>query len=57
MKIKKEDRSKIPPKRDIILEAVRVKIHNLPSLKAALGFNINYRALNDYCKKSCNYQP
>jgi len=49
-KIRKEDshRGKIPP--DIILEAVRVKIHNL-SIRQ--GFNMKYyRALSDYCKKS-----
>jgi len=40
------------------LEVVRsVKIHNLPIRHAALEFNMNYRALRDYCKKSwtCNY--
>jgi len=40
---------KIPP--HIIVEAVRaVKIHNLSIRQAA--FNMNYRALSDYCKKS-----
>jgi len=42
-------RGKILP--DITLEAVRiVKIHNL-SIRQALEFNINYHALNGYCKK------
>jgi len=37
---------------DIILEAVKaVKIHNLYIRQTALGFNMNYRALSDYCKK------
>jgi len=42
------------------LETIRaVKIHNLSIRQAELGFNMNYRALSDYCKKSwiCNYQP
>jgi len=34
-----------------------VKIHNLSIRQAALGFNMNYRALSGYCKKFwiCNY--
>jgi len=43
MKIRKEDRGKIPP--DIILKAGRaVKIRNL-FIRVALRFNMNYRAL------------
>jgi len=34
-----------------------MKIHNLSIQQVALGFNINYRALSDCCKKSwiCNF--
>jgi len=50
-KKRKTDRGKIPP--DIILEIVRaVKIHNLFTRQVALKFNMNYRALSHYCKKS-----
>jgi len=52
------DRGKIPL--DIILETVRsVKIHSLFIQQVALKFNMNYHALNHYCKKPwiCDYQP
>jgi len=42
------------------LEVVRaVKIYNLSIRQIALEFNVNYRALSDYCKKFWiyNYQP
>jgi len=29
-----------------------MKIHNLSIQQTALSFNMNYRALNRYCKKS-----
>jgi len=29
-----------------------VKIYNFSICQAALGFNMNYRALSHYCKKS-----
>jgi len=39
--------------RPIILEAIRaVKIYNLFTRQVALKFNMNYRALSHYCKKS-----
>jgi len=35
-----------------------VKIRNLSNRQAALEFNMNYRALSSYCKKSwiCGYE-